>query len=68
VKQPLNQWVGKPLSQLIQTYGEPNYTSVMKNGRFVYDFVREPQHVGPIPTYQFIVGRNKTITTARLIL
>jgi len=23
-----------------------------------YDYVQEPQHVGPVPTYQFVIGQN----------
>lgn len=64
--QSVQQWVGKPATQLVKTLGEPNYTSTAKHGRLIYDFVQERQHVGPIVTYQFIIGRNGKVAAATL--
>lgn len=64
--QSIQQWVGKPSTQVVKTLGEPNYTSATKHGRLIYDFVQEPQHVGPIGTYQFVVGRNGKVAAATL--
>jgi hypothetical protein len=64
--QSIQQWVGKPASQVVKTLGKPNYTSTTKHGRLIYDFVQEPQHVGPIGTYQFVIGRNGKVASATL--
>ena len=64
----MQHWVGKRATQLIKVLGDPSYASVGKNGRMTYDFVQEPQHVGPIPTYQFIIGRDGNVAAERLIL
>jgi len=64
--QPLKQWVGKPATQVVKALGEPNYTSTTMHGRLIYDFVQEPQHVGPIGTYQFVIGQNGKVTAATL--
>ena len=66
--QSVQQWVGKPATQVIKSLGDPSYTSKGKHGRWTYNYVREPQHVGPIPTYQFIIGRNGDVAAASLIL
>ena len=64
--QAYRQWVGKSATQLVKALGQPDYTSAGKNGRLIYDYVREPQHVGPIATYQFVIGSNKKVDAARL--
>jgi hypothetical protein len=64
----VQQWVGKPVRQLIGALGEPSYTSVTSGGLKVYDFVREPQHVGPVDTYQFVIARSGKIISAALTL
>ncbi len=65
--QSIQRWVGIPATQLVKALGKPSYTS-SQNGRLTYDYVREPQHAGPIPTYQFLVGRNGKVTAARISL
>lgn len=63
---PVQQWVGKPATQVVKALGEPSYTSTTNHGRLVYDFVQEPQHVGPIGTYQFVIGPNGKVAAATL--
>jgi outer membrane protein assembly factor BamE (lipoprotein component of BamABCDE complex) len=66
--QPIQQWVGKPATQVVKALGEPSYTSTTKHGRLIYDFVQEPQHVGSIGTYQFVIGQNGKVVSANLAL
>ncbi len=65
--QSIHRWLGKPATQLIKKLGKPSYTS-STDGRLTYDYVREPQHVGPIPTYQFVLGRNGKVIAATIAL
>jgi len=60
----VSQWIGKPAQQLIKTFGDPSYSSRQKNGAELYDYVVQPQHVGAIPTYQFVIGRDGNVVSA----
>ena len=62
----IQKWVGKPVSDLVSVLGQPTYTSRTKNGRMVYDYVQEPQHVGPIGTLQFVIGPNSDVSVTRM--
>jgi len=59
----IRQWIGKSASQLISTFGSPSYTSDSTSGRMVYDYVVNPQHVGAIPTYEFVIGRDGNVAS-----
>jgi outer membrane protein assembly factor BamE (lipoprotein component of BamABCDE complex) len=63
-QQPIQYWIGKPATQLVKALGRPSYTSYTKHDRLAYDYVQEPQHVGPIPTYQFVIGHSGKVTSA----
>ena len=58
----ITDWVGKPAAQVIQSLGQPTYTS-HQDGKLIYDYVITPQHVGPVETYQFAIAGGKVDTT-----
>jgi len=62
--QSIQRWVGDPVADLTKGLGKPSYTSTTANGRLVYDYVQEPQHVGPIPTDQFVISRSGKVAAA----
>jgi len=62
-EQNISRWVGKPVAQVIDSLGQPTYTS-HRNGRLIYDYVVAPQHVGAIETYQFVVSGGKVNATS----
>ncbi len=62
----ISHWIGKPVSQILELLGQPTTTS-RGGGRLIYDYVVAPQHVGPIETYQFAVGPNGKVDTAKVI-
>jgi len=64
--QAYRQWIGKPVTQVVKALGEPTYSFANKNGGLTYNYVHGPQHVGPVLTYQFVVGPNKKVDSARL--
>jgi len=65
-EQILNRWIGKPVTQILQSLGQPAFTS-RAGGRQLYDYVVAPQHVGPIETYQFIIGTNGKVDAASVV-
>jgi hypothetical protein len=64
--QAYRHWIGRSTAQMSATLGKPSYTSTDKAGRRVYDYVVEPQHVGPVPTYQFAIGTGGKVSSASL--
>ena len=66
--QSIQRWVGDPATQVMKSLGEPSYTSTTAGGRLIYDYVQEPQHVGPIPTDQFVISRSGKVAAVRISL
>ena len=63
--QVYREWVGKSAAQMVTALGKPSYTSTDKSGRRTYDYVLEQQRAGPVLTYQFVIGADKKVDTAR---
>lgn len=62
----VTSWIGKSATQVVGSLGQPSYRS-RHGGRVYYDYVVAPQHVGPIETYQFIVGPTGKVDAAKVL-